>query len=231
MKIKIYVINLARSPHRKKQISDQLKNCPVDYEFITAVDGAGKNISDFEQYNQNTINITGKDLKTTEIGAFLSHIKAITAGKKDNVDWAIILEDDVVVSPHFNDIINHINNVNENIDCIRLYGRGLGLAKNPTTIQKRTTYSNWGGALGYAINKSGIGKVLGVCDNFTMKIDNFLFGYWLHKLNIYEMDKNLVDIAEGITSDIGYENKDKPNSKPLTRFIYKVKYQICSLLN
>ena len=98
MKIKIYIINLLST--QEKQISDQLKNCPVDYEFITAIVVQEKYFS-FNEYNQNTINHYRQDLKKpTEIGAFLSHIKAIKAGKKDNVDLAIILEDDVVLSPH-----------------------------------------------------------------------------------------------------------------------------------
>ena len=231
MKIKIYVINLARSVMRKKHIAKQLKNCGIDYSFVVAVDGKNKKQSDFKDYNPDTINITGKELKATEIGAFMSHIKAIKTAKKENVDWAIILEDDVVVSSHFKDIITHIENATPYTDCIRMYVRGAGLANSPTTIKERTTFTNWGGALGYAINRVGLDKVLGTCDNFSMKIDNFLFGYWLHGLKIYQVNKNLVDIEPNIDSDIGYSKSDKPKSKLLVRLKYKLKSKIMACLN
>ncbi|MGB1360647.1 MAG: glycosyltransferase family 25 protein [Alphaproteobacteria bacterium] len=230
MKIKIYIINLKRSKHRRKHMAEQLKATKIKYDFVDAVDGKNKDKSDFKQYNQNTINITGKDLKPTEIGAFLSHEKAIKQAKTDKVDWAIVLEDDVVVSKHFNDILRHIEN-NKSLDVIRMYVRNAGIAQTPTYTEKRNTYGNWGGALGYAISKSGVNKFLKVSDNFSIKIDNFLFGYWLHGLKICQTDKNLVDIENTIDSDIGYNKTDKPATKPLTRLVYKVKYFIQSLTN
>jgi len=229
MKAKIYIINLNRSKHRRKHIAEQLLQTNIPYVFVNAVDGKNKQICDFKNYNQNTINITGKHLKPTEVGAFLSHTKAILQAQEDKVDWAIILEDDVIISKYFNDILNHIKN--KDADCIRLYVRKLGLAKSKSKISKRKSYKNWGGALGYAINQHGISKFIKTYNKFYMKIDNFLFGYWVHKLNIYQVDKNLVDIEQSINSDIGYDKLQKPKSKILKRILYKTKYNICKMFN
>ena len=178
---------------------------------------------------EQLINITGKHLKTTEVGAFLSHTKAILQAQQDKVDWAIILEDDVIISKHFNDILEHIKN--KDADCIRLYVRNLCLAGYKTKISKRKSYKNWGGALGYAINQHGINKFIKTSDEFYMKIDNFLFGYWIHKLNIYQVDKNLVDIEQSINSDIGYDKSQKQKTKVFKRLIYKIKYNAFRMFN
>ena len=229
MKVKIYIINLNRSKHRRKHIQKQLLQTNIPYVFVNAVDGKNKQLCDFKNYNQNTINITGKHLKTTEVGAFLSHTKAILQAQQDKVDWAIILEDDVIISKHFNDILEHIKN--KDADCIRLYIRNLGLAKYKTKIFKRKSYKNWGGALGYAINQYGINKFIKISGKFYMKIDNFLFGYWVHKLNIYQVNKNLVDIEQSIDSDINYDKLQKPKTKMFKRIIYKIKYNVCRMFN
>ncbi|MFL2660080.1 MAG: glycosyltransferase family 25 protein [Alphaproteobacteria bacterium] len=229
MKVKIYIINLSRSKHRRKHMQKQLLQTNIPYVFVDAVDGKNKQLNDFKNYNQNTINITGKHLKTTEVGAFLSHTKAILQAQKDKVDWAIILEDDVIISKHFNDILEHIKN--KDADCIRLYVRNLCLAEYKTKISKRKSYKNWGGALGYTINQHGINKFIKTSDEFYMKIDNFLFGYWIHKLNIYQVDKNLVDIEQSINSDIGYDKSQKQKTKMFKRLIYKIKYNAFRMFN
>ena len=81
MKVKIYIINLSRSKHRRKHMQKQLLQTNIPYVFVDAM-MENKQPNDFKNYNQNTINITGKYLKTTEVGAFLSHTKAILQANK-----------------------------------------------------------------------------------------------------------------------------------------------------
>ena len=74
-------------------------------------------------------------------------------------------------------------------------------------------------------------KFIKTSDEFYMKIDNFLFGYWIHKLNIYQVDKNLVDIEQSINSDIGYDKSQKQKTKMFKRIIYKIKYNAFRMFN
>ena len=227
MKIQIYILNLARSAHRRTHMQSQLKDCDIPYVFIEAADGKSKQAEDFSAYNPRTIDITGRALKATEVGAFLSHIRAMERAKKDGMDWAIVLEDDVVVSEAFIEVVNGLLDCN-NFDVVRLYTRNQTLCRGDgdIVISPRSGYSNWGGALGYAINQGGIDKVLNTYTPIHLKIDNFLFGHWMHRLNVAYTDSNMVGIETTIKSDIGYESKDKVAKKIWRRWVYDIKYKL-----
>ena len=227
MKIQIYILNLARSAHRRTHMQNQLKACDVPYVFIEAVDGKSKQAVDFNAYNPRTLDITGKALKATEVGAFISHVRAMKHAKKDGVDWAIVLEDDVVISDSFIEVVNCLPDCN-NFDLVRLYTRNQTLCSGhgDVVISPRNGYSNWGGALGYAINQGGIDKVLNTYAPIHLKIDNFLFGHWIHRLNVAYTDSNMVGIENTIESDIGYQNNDKVAKKILRRLMHDIKYKL-----
>ena len=143
------------------------------------------------------------------------------------MDWAIVLEDDVVVSEAFIEVVNCLSDCN-NFDVVRLYTRNQTLfrGQGDIVISSRNGYSNWGGALGYAINQGGIDKVLNTYTPIHLKIDNFLFGHWIHRLNVAYTDSNMVGIENTIESDIGYQNNDKVAKKIWRRWMYDIKYKL-----
>lgn len=85
----IYVINLKRSEGRRNHMISQLKNCPIPWTIISAVDGK-------EKLPDNSIPINGlRQLKPGEIGVFLSHLKVWDSFlNNSHATTAIVMEDD-----------------------------------------------------------------------------------------------------------------------------------------
>ncbi len=229
MTIEIYTINLKRSSHRRKYMTSKLSDIDVPKSFIEALDGLDKCPYGFERYDRNTLKKVGKDLRATEVACFLSHMKAIKTAKDKDLDWVIILEDDVLISPKFKQFTQLLKAGSyKSPDCIRLYNRGSSMHKcgENISLKQRKTFKNWGGARGYALSRGGIDKVLKTYDSINLKVDNYLFGHWHTGLQIYDTNKNLVDIKQDIKSDIGYCSSSKPAYKTLNRIYYKINYAL-----
>lgn len=107
MKSKVYIINLEKRNDRKVAMQKQIKQLSIrNYEFISAIDGEElKN----EQYplpdyinREHLGEKYQKHFNNTEIACIQSHIKAIEKAKESNLDYVIILEDDVVLCDDWN---------------------------------------------------------------------------------------------------------------------------------
>ena len=114
---KIFVVSLVDSESRRKNIQEQCKEYEISFEFIDAINY--KNL-DLEKMHKNysiayqnnnfycsrrcSCNGSGHKLRTTSIANQLSHLKAWKTILKENLENALILEDDIV----FNKKLNHL---------------------------------------------------------------------------------------------------------------------------
>ena len=88
----IYVINMRRSKDRRAKMIQQLRNCPIPWTIVDAVDGRSK-------LPPGHIPIKSQ-LKPGEIGVFLSHLKAYKIFLENrDAKKAIIMEDDCELPP------------------------------------------------------------------------------------------------------------------------------------
>ncbi|KGA60058.1 glycosyltransferase 25 family protein [Proteus vulgaris] len=107
--MKIFVINLPKDKERKESIQHQADKLGLNVEFIEAVNG--KDLSEDE------INILSKDfhqhgMTHGVLGCSLSHIKIYEKMIKDNIDIALILEDDALLNENIIESYNLIENYN-----------------------------------------------------------------------------------------------------------------------
>lgn len=95
--MKAFVINMERSSVRRERMNFLLKNTALDYEYISAVDG--KALSDEEKnilFNiKKSINYYARDILAAEIGCTLSHQKIYRKIVSEDINYALILEDDI----------------------------------------------------------------------------------------------------------------------------------------
>ena len=103
--IPVYCINLDSSVIRKTRMLDQFNKYNIDYKFVDAIDG--NNIDNFKEgyiqgiYYKNKGIFTESYINGTNgsqnklLACYLSHIKAIKEAYDDNLDFAIIMEDDI----------------------------------------------------------------------------------------------------------------------------------------
>jgi glycosyl transferase, family 25 len=91
--VRAYVINLARSRDRRAHITAELKKTGLDYEVITGVDGRELNMQD-ENLVDPEFAVNGI-FPEGSAGCALSHLEVYKKVIADDLDVALVLEDDV----------------------------------------------------------------------------------------------------------------------------------------
>lgn len=103
MKYKIFVINLDRDVSRLCAMRAQLGKLGLPYERFPAVDG--REMSDELLCRHYSAELNRRkyyvDLSRSEIACYTSHLKVCEKILSENLDYAIILEDDVVLKDSF----------------------------------------------------------------------------------------------------------------------------------
>jgi GR25 family glycosyltransferase involved in LPS biosynthesis len=159
--IKIYYINLDRAIERKINIEKFLIPNNIPFKRISAIDGNTLDENELaEKYIFNGMSIF-------EIACLFSHLKAMEEILKDNLDYAIIMEDDCNFDyfKYKNIKIKDLVKINNDWDVIQLaITTGKQLSKKisniKTILTKRTNDLNPEGAIAYLINKNAIIKLL-----------------------------------------------------------------------
>ena len=108
--MKIYVINLPDSLDRRQHIKSQLDSSNMPFEFISAVDV--RNLSEIEQknlYDCEKAKLYKRELTLGEIGCALSHRAVYKKMIDENIDRAIILEDDITLKPEFYNLLQYFD--------------------------------------------------------------------------------------------------------------------------
>ncbi|MFM4770114.1 MULTISPECIES: glycosyltransferase family 25 protein [Aeromonas] len=106
--IPIIIVSLARSHERRDYISKQMHHFGLEFSFFDAVDG--QNPSHLEEIASKidvvkARELCGHDISLGEIGCAASHIKVYEMMVENNIDRAIILEDDVHLHMYFKELV------------------------------------------------------------------------------------------------------------------------------
>jgi glycosyl transferase family 25 len=115
-----FVINLKDATERWDHMTQALEKVGLDYTRIDAVLGKmlTEPISAFDERRFNIL--TGKHKNYGEIGCYLSHIKALKTFLKSDLDFALILEDDVELPHHLPTLIHAAIQNCQHWDMLRL---------------------------------------------------------------------------------------------------------------
>ena len=106
MKFKTFFINLKKRSDRLVFMSEQLKKLGIDFTVQEGVDGETydfKNDYDEELHKKNN---SGRTMSKWEKGCALSHKIVLEKIILENLDYALVLEDDVELSPNFKKILD-----------------------------------------------------------------------------------------------------------------------------
>ncbi len=103
----IWVINLRRSVDRRASIRAELDRLGLEYELVDAVDGRELGPEELAaSYSASAaLALIGRELTPGEIGCSLSHLWLYQRQVEEGHEDVVILEDDIVVSPAFPDIL------------------------------------------------------------------------------------------------------------------------------
>lgn len=129
----IYIISLKQDIERRQAISKTLENLGLKFIFIDAIYG--------KELSEDVIKITrdksrggilnrGFSATPGEIGCTLSHLKAYQAILDKNIDWACILEDDVILDERFETFIRTFQATELDPTSLYILGGQIDLSKD-----------------------------------------------------------------------------------------------------
>ena len=213
----IFVINLEHSADRRAAMIARLDPLHVNYSFFKAVNGQALDIDALPAYAKTRRRLFfGRDLTKGEIGCLLSHKAVYQHIVDNNIDRAIILEDDVFIEPAFPQIIREIIQSPVKWDVIRFLaydkvqkiGRDVfALPSKPHVLARIPTTS--GGAYCYMVNQKAARAFLHHMQKNVLPVD-ILHGYvWRTGLETFILRPSPVAADLMNESTIGVVRFDK----------------------
>lgn len=106
--MKAFVINLERSPDRKAYMTDQLKRQNLEFEFIKATDYKEIRDADYESLCDVAAISQNPFFTRGVLACALSHLDVYKHIVQQNLDAALVLEDDVQLGEGFNALLAEV---------------------------------------------------------------------------------------------------------------------------
>ena len=210
--MQILVISLKRSLDRRKKVGQEMSRIDLPWKFLDAVDGSALITPPPEYKSAKVKRLQGYDLTPNEIGCYLSHREAwkccIAAGIP-----TLILEDDFVLSPNFEETLLTLL---ANIQCWR-FVRLQGLYEVPchpiVDVSGVSLVQNKGDAVGataYLLKPEVAQKLVQYSEDIYEPVDHFLEHQQKHGLAFLAIRPYPVDITR-VKSTIA----DRPEREPI----------------
>ena len=121
-KLDCLLINLDRSPERLVQMQEQLDFFDLPFRRISAVDGQQVTFTPREIDGAAYENCHGKYVTPTEVGCYISHYNAFQAFLEGDKEYALILEDDMVLNDDFLLLLEELIKNHRDWDMVKLNG-------------------------------------------------------------------------------------------------------------
>jgi GR25 family glycosyltransferase involved in LPS biosynthesis len=130
--MKVYVLNIERNKTRKRHIEGQLRRLGVNYETVPAIDPMHMSDSDLKLTVKNS-----QEYSKVDACNMLSHCRVYTRMQAEKDEYALILEDEVlIVDKMFKDILDclHSNFMPKNVTLLHYYWEH----EDPLILQKKS---------------------------------------------------------------------------------------------
>lgn len=187
MKTLTYLINLDGSDKRLEGSTQQLNHIDWPFERVSAYDGRGKALSEFENYDdKQTRSNLGRSLLNSEIGCYLSHYQCAQKFLETDADMLVVLEDDMKMTDSFKPVINQTLaylHAHPDLDwyLINIAAKKKKLAKDITAFDTHTLWHAYYfpiRGLGLIWSRKGAEEFIKYGKTINMPVDIF-FQRWL----------------------------------------------------
>lgn len=223
--MKIFIINLLRSTHRKESMKEQISKLfsenlslkdRLEFIFFEAVDGDGG--EEFAKFHPAWAKyLFGRELSPGEKGCFASHYKLWQKCLELN-EGIFIIEDDVEFTQAFN--ANNLEKILKSpYEYVRIYH--IKEAKfYDLELNFKITFSNVAGTQGYYLKPSAARKFIKKCQFLIKPVDDSMD--YSEVLNIVFTPLFLKELP--LQSDIvtRERERERENNYKLTRELYRI---------
>lgn len=240
VKFKVFLINLDKSLDRFEACKSELDKYNIPFERIPAI--YGKDLSE-QELNSIYDQVKNKqyyktDMSIGEIGCYLSHIKCWQKIIDDDLDYAVILEDDFKLSDNFAHFQSIFTNL-KNWDFIRIAfaSRGVPIVDSTRinnayqlTYYKKVPINT----LAQVVSKQGASKLLDSSQSIYRPIDVDLKHYWEKRIQVLGINPPLIEDRFDFDSEISDMSKGKgreSKSSLLRRLRYVTSFKFKTLFH
>ena len=175
----IYYINLDRAPERAAFMDTQLSNLGLanSIQRVSAKDALTANI---KSNCDKSFKTRRWELLPSEIACFESHRHVWERIVKNQQPYAVILEDDIILSKSFSKTVDCILDTISEFDVIKLDGCDhqqvlFGAAIHLGEFAVRPNLSRIGSSAGYLLSLSGAKKLMVQSYKYSDSVDDFIF--------------------------------------------------------
>lgn len=235
MKFKVFLINLDESIDRLAFCQKQFAKYGIDFERVEAVSGRDLSSEQIDQFYDRKRNRTSykKELSIGELGCYLSHRKCWEKIVEEQLDYAVILEDDIIISSVFKDFSMLFEKL-YNWDFVRL----AFSTRNVPVVQSHSLIDKYNlvyykkvpiNTLAQAVSYEGAKKLLNVTAKVYRPIDADLKHYWEKVVSIPAIYPPLISERANFESQINKMAKKEgrvKGSNALKNIKYVLGYKI-----
>jgi len=225
----VYVINLDCAQDRMLSMDQQLCAIDVNYERIPAI--KGNSLTETEINIEYSAALNKKyfraDLSLGEIGCYISHKNVWRKMVAENIEFAVILEDDMIIENNFIKLFS-LTETLKKYDLIKLADnrnhqpKKISKLEQPFELINFTKIPNC--ATGYTINLAGAKKLLSR-EKFYRPVDIDMQFCQELGLSVYGLRPYPINENKSFTSDITSLNGGFHGNKS-TSFIRNAKYRL-----
>jgi len=120
--MKSYVINLARSSDRRDHMVRQLSKTQLSYEFVRATDWRETDLDDTTLFDPKWVaEQQARGMRPGHAAAALSHLEVCRRILADGLEYAIVLEDDVVLPGSLAGLVDAVQPHLEGAEVVLLF--------------------------------------------------------------------------------------------------------------
>lgn len=214
--MRVFVISLAKSGARRARMRKLLSQAGMNAEFVDAQDGRELTDEHRARYDDKGAQLYyGTRMSDAEIGCFISHYRIYERISREDLDFALILEDDVDIDGDLSDVCRQIVHALKRFDIVRLHAvRSDVLHPNAKTVGKVVAQLNNNvsvyrvhrhilGACGYLVSNEGARKMIEAGERIFLPIDHLMDRFWENGVDPLLVRPSPVRQPDNIPSDIG----------------------------
>lgn len=240
--MRTFVINLDSSKLRMAEMNQRLTEINLAYERMPAVNGSQLSTEELHSFYKPALNkqLYRRPLSAGEIGCYMSHRNCWVKIQEQQLDLALILEDDAEMSDQLSALLSNIEKIQQPWDIIKL----CDPPKKKVVFKSVQLHCDFklclykkvpSRATGYVVSLSGAKKLLQARENFARPVDDDMQFYWEYSGSIFGVEPSPIWNAQSsLQSDIDNSGNRKSGKTFGSLFkgpFLKLKYEFQRLMH
>jgi glycosyl transferase family 25 len=203
--VKVFVISLSDAVQRRESACAQLNGARVSWEFVDAVRSDSETVVEMLKTCRDSRK-WHKPLLAGEIACYLSHRKVWQKMIDEQIESALILEDDFLLKMPMDEIIELLQRFQSDYDMIKIFGNPKHSRSveecliNQRIYQLHQAFSVTGITVAQWVRANALPRLLAKSERIERPIDMDLKHHWEYPLKILHL---LPPVVDEVSSQLG----------------------------